>query len=132
MGFSKMAVIDFNDTLYKSYPKFFDDSFWGVECSAGWYNIVFPLCEKLSKLDLPETFRITQVKEKFGELRIYTSVKHPEVDALIREAEKLSTEICEVCGAKDAGTSSIQGYVRTLCNACYKEKHNAAIELVKA
>jgi len=37
----------------------------GIEHGEGWNQLVYDLCEKLSKFDV----RITQQKEKFGQLR---------------------------------------------------------------
>lgn len=122
MSFVGIPVVDFNTKLYSDFPQFFDDTFWGIECSSGWFDIIYPLCEKLATLKLADSFRITQIKEKYGDLRIYVSVSHPEADALISEAEKTSSTTCEVCGAPNAGHSTFHGRVRTLCGACYKAR----------
>jgi len=121
--YSKMNVLDFNSKLYEDFPKFFNDNFWGVECSPGWFNIIYTMCERLSLLEhLPEDFSITQIKEKFGDLRVYTSANTIFINSIISDAEKQSAVVCEICGATPAGHSTINGYLRTLCDTCHKAK----------
>lgn len=69
-------------------------------------------CEKY-KSDHP---RASQVKEKFGGLRFYTNYSLPEMEALIDEAEELSTKTCESCGAP--GILRGKGWVYTACDEC--------------
>jgi hypothetical protein len=64
-----------------------------------------------------ETFRIRQVKEKFGELRFYCDSSVPIQD-LIQQATLKSTSICEECGAAGQFMQNARLWLRTLC-----EKH---------
>jgi len=93
---------------------------FGFECGEGWYLILKNLFEAISKLDLPESFEILQVKEKFGGLRVYTNSSTDEVDALIDKAEEESLITCEVCGAF-AKPSTRGGWVKTICENCLKD-----------
>ena len=63
-----------------------------------------------------ESVKAVQVKEKFGTLRFYTNCSHPEIDALIDFAEKMSGITCEICGNK--GTINDGGWLKVRC-----EKH---------
>jgi len=59
---------------------------------------------------------VSQVKEKYGMLCIYdySLTRHPEVD----EAERLSTETCERCGAPGRECQPNGYWWVTLCEAC--------------
>lgn len=56
---------------------------------------------------------VTQVKEKYGTLRFYTSASTNEQRAYINFAESMSAVTCEVCGNK--GKRSGYGWVATRC-----------------
>ena len=58
--------------------------------------------------------RFTQIKEKFGTLRIYYDNISPEVDNLVSFAEMLSEVTCEVCGSP--GRLNRGGWLRVLCD----------------
>ena len=45
---------------------------WGLECDDGWFGIIERLCRRLEEV-APPGFKFTQVKEKFGGLRIYST-----------------------------------------------------------
>jgi hypothetical protein len=64
----------------------------------------------------PEWTDVTQVKEKFGSLRIYCHTDEASFD-LIEELEKESLVTCEFCG--EAGTTKVYGgWYKTLCPKC--------------
>jgi hypothetical protein len=90
----------------------------------GWLPIIDDLCSKLEKVIEPlsederSCFYATQVKEKFGGLRFYTTFGNDEIYDLIRDAEKKSYITCEVCG--EPGEERDSGWIQTLCDA-----HNA-------
>jgi hypothetical protein len=65
----------------------------------GWFAIVWRLCEDLEPI-VGEGFEVTQVKEKFGELRFY--VRHgwrtEAIEKCIEAAQLEALRTCEVCG----------------------------------
>ena len=117
---------------------------WGIECGDGWYNIIDTLCQSMSNCYTtsirieaadshisndepffvinPPTVIATQVKEKFGTLRFYYSLKYdtkleeldrtgkyPDIkkikdgyyhyiDGMVHYAEMLSARTCEITG----------------------------------
>jgi hypothetical protein len=109
--------------LVKKYPEIFDTRFY-IECGDGWYNLLDFLCKEIQKyLDKEPNpdFKATQVKEKFGTLRFYTTMCDNYMEKLIEKAEHLSSITCENCG--DRGKLSKKGYwLSTLCNKCRKER----------
>lgn len=93
---------------------------FGFECDSGWFTLLYELSEKLESLilkiseDQRHLYYVQQVKEKFGELRFYMFYETDEMLKLIDEAEKKSSEICEVCGQKGSLDSN-RGWYQTLC-----------------
>jgi hypothetical protein len=63
---------------------------------------------------------ITQVKEKWGTLRIYIAGGNDFTDGMIFALEQASAKICEDCGRP--GTQTDQGWIRTLCEECKSAK----------
>lgn len=68
---------------------------------------------------------VTQVKEKFGDLRIYFHTTgtgqggYDRVDGFIDALTSMSQRICEACGAP--GSKRDRSWVLTLCDACDKK-----------
>jgi len=85
----------------------------------GWYQIVKDLIEDLIELGWDK--QVVQVKEKFGGLRFYINEGSREIHDRISEAEKLSHEICEICGKKGEMRTDI-GWYSTLCKEHYEER----------
>jgi hypothetical protein len=85
-------------------------------CGLGWKQIVEDLCSKLDAARLP-ALRVIQVKEKFGNLRIYLQGGNDQVSTLVEEAEALCARTCESCGAP--GTKRQDDRISTLCDYCF-------------
>ena len=96
------------------------------ECDNGWDDILEELCDKIQKLvdSEPERykdFEFTQVKEKFGSLRVYCNYEDDEINKLIDEACAKSERTCEICG--NPGRITYRGtWMKTLCKKCEKER----------
>ncbi len=89
---------------------------WGLEVGDGWHDLLAELLEKLSKLD---GVVLTQVKEKFGLLRVYndsSEESYEQAEKFIDEAESISAKICEKCG--EPGELKGGGWLMTLCDDC--------------
>ena len=112
--------------LCETYPKLFAQRHhpmrqtcmcWGFECGDGWYNLLDSLCSHLQfHIDHngdPQV-EVTQVKEKFGSLRFYTTATNKRQDGIISFAEVLSGSICEECG--NPGTSNDSGWIKVRCD----------------
>lgn len=94
------------------------------ECGRGWW----PLIEKVAaaidsfNADHPETpVEVSQIKQKFGGLRIYHYNAPKDLRQLIDEAVAASWNICEKCGSTTSVTTNLEGYRLTLCLECRKE-----------
>lgn len=116
--------------LVERFPGFFADMYgdpmqtcmaFGCECDEGWYDLLFRLCEDIEKAE-PEEFKLLQVKEKFGGLRVYYHGGNEVVHKLVSAAENESYEICERCGIRENVTSE-GSWIFTLCQECRTKKN---------
>jgi hypothetical protein len=95
------------------------------ECGKGWSPLINKAVEGIQKevSTWPDTqdFYITQIKEKFGGLRIYLSAYNDRLDAIVRAACEEARKTCELCG--EPGVLGEEGrWLQTLCEKCRKEK----------
>ncbi|MFJ5296718.1 hypothetical protein ACIQAL_09360 [Pseudomonas sp. NPDC088368] len=112
--------------LFAKYPELLgyqDDSgvyrprIWGFEHHDGWYTLLDVLCHSIQKRieSCPQPqVSITQVKEKFGELRFYYSGGDEHIAGAVEFAEHLSSRICEECG-QPGSKSQIKSWIITRC-----------------
>lgn len=114
--------------LYQKYPKIFAQRSlpmartamcWGICCGDGWFHLLDVLCEELQRQTdqrgAPQ-LEATQVKEKYGGLRFYTTLASDAQEAMIDMAESLSERMCEECGAPGKRNDQ-KGWVTTRCEA---------------
>lgn len=106
-----------------------------------WNHIIHPLLNKLSyeeykrlsthfqfdveSIPASPIFQVvfTQVKEKFGGLRIYSSGGDEYCKNIISFTESLSYHICEVCGRTDElVTAGGKSWIQTTCPKCSKDE----------
>jgi hypothetical protein len=85
------------DIRYTAMPR-------GFEHEDGWFDLILRLCEDLEPLVAEfeqvtgRQFEVTQVKEKFGGLRIHVSHANDAILQRIETAIQESFHTCEVCG----------------------------------
>ena len=88
------------------------------EIGVGWIPLVetfLKLAEWDAQYNKTPPVQILQVKEKFGELRIYYSGGDKRTDAYVTFAMAMSKQMCEECGAP-AVTSNKKGWIKTVCD----------------
>lgn len=116
------------DDLYEKYKHLFHENFQEIWCDDGWYNIIDCALNLVNQKchDLGKVIQITQIKEKFGGLRIYfrSDNASDEVLAYIRGviymAEFMSMHTCEITG--NVGKLASDGCVmKTLSEEKMKE-----------
>jgi len=95
---------------------------FGFECGDGWFKLIDQLSADITLLDERDGSQTiaVQVKEKYGGLRFYIESGTDAVIEAIDKAEDLSLKTCEYCG--EPGTTRDEGWVYTLCDACWKIK----------
>jgi hypothetical protein len=95
----------------EEYPVLLADSI-GCSASGHWAPYVRTALDSLNRLtDTYPNIRVIQVKEKFGTLRTYTSIKNgtdpvpeevlAEIEATTTQAEKNCANTCVECGSHD-------------------------------
>lgn len=103
----------------------------------GWWKAFgLMLCEdlrvELSKYHYLDKFRITDIKEKYGQLRIYHNGAPIgcEVNDIIGDYSILSENICIRCGRPDSHMTN-EGWIMPECYECYKKKYVARCKYSK-
>jgi hypothetical protein len=96
---------------------------WGFP-GDGWFDLLDRASAKLEALiqALPEQDRprASQVKQKWGGLRLYMTWSTDEMDAVIQEAEAEADRTCERCG--QPGVLRQGGWIVTVCDECDKRR----------
>ena len=72
----------------------------GFECGDGWYELLLGLCAEVERHAAAAGIDpvVVQVKEKFGELRVYVDGGDDAVERLVDQAVGRSHGICACCG----------------------------------
>jgi len=94
---------------------------FGCECSDGWFRLINTACSLIASHQTnqrpqPPDFLFTQIKEKYGTLRMYSDGGDDYTDGVISMAEAMSGHTCELCGAP--GKLGGIGWLTTRCGKC--------------
>jgi hypothetical protein len=107
---------------------------FGFEVGSGWCELLENTFDVLAAIDPNKTIIIDQIKEKFGQLRMYVHTEGNEdqrrynlIYWIIDCAEEQSGHICEECG-EYGSIVSIGTWLYCRCKKCEKslrKKRNA-------
>ncbi len=87
----------------------------GFECGPGWADLLDALFTWLAEIAPRADWHPVQVKEKFASLRFYWTGDLPDLgQQVIKAAEHVSGNVCEVCGAPGA-LEHDSGWMTTRC-----------------
>jgi len=96
---------------------------FGFEVNKGWIPILEEGFQKIAdfinKNEIKD-FRIQQVKEKFGGLRVYCNYYMDPIDDIIDWMEEECAHTCDVCGSPD-GKLRQDMWMAIRCDSCYSE-----------
>ena len=131
------AQIELNKRLIERYP-FLEIKGWNsseandfhstwLDCMPdGWKKTLgIPLCEELReellRVDpsLLNTYRVSQVKEKYGTLRWYDDDYSDQIQDILTKYEDISRFTCVVCGKINVPIFD-DGWISPFCVECYK------------
>jgi hypothetical protein len=128
---------DLTTKLIEQYPEQFKNLKY-LECDDGWYEILSRLCYIVNnRLDYKKRvneplgyFGWSQIKEKFGGLRAYSSGADEYIRGAIEMAESMSYITCEVTGEKgkprkkrkDDNGEPMPAWIKTLCDSEAKKE----------
>lgn len=109
----KYTIIKPDPTLQNNLMAF------GFMCQEGWYPLIEETLDQIQDIVDRDGLdvQITEVKEKYGGLRIYVDGYTDEIGKIIEDAERKSVEICELCG-KDGKQVKFHGWWMTRCQNC--------------
>ena len=94
------------------------------ECGKGWWPLIEIIVAAITSFNAahPDSpVEVSQIKQKFGGLRIYYHNAPEDIKQLINVAIEASWHTCERCGATEGVTTNLEGYRLTLCTECRKE-----------
>ncbi len=108
--------------LSDRYPHLGFDGPFAIECDDGWLGILHAFFADANKsMGAGETFKLLQVREKMGGLRIHYATAEVESDVrraiadACRQASARSFHICEVCGRRGR-LHSFHGLWKVVCS----------------
>ena len=124
---------DLQQKFYDRWPKWFEGRHlsiqeslmpFGFDHGDGWFELEWRLCEDLEKLlgEHLDSYRLVQIKEKFGTLRWYDNGNYPDhlysaIQDRVYDAELESSRVCELCG-KPGRLNTDRAWWQTLCEEC--------------
>jgi hypothetical protein len=126
---------ELEEKLIKEFPKLFKGSsmnpqqclmVFGCECDDGWFDLIWDTCKKIRdeaiKANIEDHVWFSQIKEKYGALRMSVFSGSEEIWDILFEAENESMKICEVCGDTKESHCVDYGWMKTLCHSCFVAK----------
>lgn len=103
----------------------------GYYIPRGWRNLFLKCCEELRealvKINKLQEFKINQLKEKYGSMRIYTNISDPMIDNIINRYEIISQFTCCECGK--IATVETTGWICPYCDDCIQNVKDKFREL---
>lgn len=123
-----------NEPTYKTEEENIKHNYYTEWDGYGWEKLWKKYLEKLFYLydnkwseEVKKRFRFTEIKEKYGTLRIYTSLTDTE-ESLEMKAEMLSAWTCERCGKEPRDSRGRRliwrssGWIGNYCKECFKKE----------
>lgn len=96
----------------------------GLYIPKGWRDLFLKCCEELRdeliKINKLDEFKINQLKEKYGSMRIYTNISDPTINDIINRYEIISQFTCCKCGK--IATVETTGWICPYCDECVTDE----------
>ena len=108
---------------------------WWDDIPEGWAKAFgIQMCDELLEIlkegNCLNDYRIVQIKEKYGSLRIYDNGTPLEIRdkyyTWLQKYEDLSEKICIMCG--EPATHETRGWTNYVCESCYNEIESKKIK----
>ena len=121
-----------HDTLWLKYERLFAESGksgirhpieFGIEVGPGWLPLLDGVLGRIADevarlpLELQRSFRISQIKEKFSELRIYYAPSSVRIAELVFEGALYASRTCSECGGFGS-LYRVGSYLSIRCGKC--------------
>ncbi|PPQ34943.1 hypothetical protein SAMN06265338_1336 [Rhodoblastus acidophilus] len=109
----------------KRHPQWFAELRYDIEAGhTGWDELIDAALMTVEDVKPENSFRIVQIKEKFGLLTIHTfhdegmpDEVSDQISAIFARARQQSAHICEICSAP-ARVGADQGCMSVRCASC--------------
>lgn len=108
---------------------------WWDDIPEGWAKAFgIQMCDELLEIlkegNCLNDYRIVQIKEKYGSLRIYDNGTPLEIRdkyyTWLQKYEDLSEKTCIMCG--EPATHKTRGWINYVCESCYNEIESKRIK----
>jgi hypothetical protein len=135
---NEQMIIEQNKKLVKRYPFLLPRNVWndelpedydysyinGIgELPPGWEKLFLQMCEDIRQPLINagqlETFRFTQIKEKYNRMECYNNGSTEEVLDIIGKYTMMARLVCTNCGKP--ATYETYGYIASYCDDCFKD-----------
>ena len=98
---------------------------YGIECDDGWYKLLdttFKTINNHLESNSLNDFKIVQIKEKLGKLRMWCLNSDTYITGVLSLAHNMSENTCELCGSiENVHLHCIGALNKTLCKYCKHE-----------
>ena len=99
----------------------------------GWFRLFLLYCKHIKKYLVAENiidkFHFTQIKEKYGTMRLYNNLTTDNISYLTILYEEFSKYVCENCG--EFATHQTTGWISSFCDNCVNT-HETNAEKIKS
>lgn len=111
------AELPSHEKLTARFGQQLADLSFGFECLEGWNGRLYVMFEAVEKAQsegrVPRDFRWRQIKEKFGQIRMYHPPSYPDFMQLADCIDHASATTCEICG--QPGQLFTKGWYKVRC-----------------
>ncbi len=102
--------LELTEKLYSAFPRLYrghhkppseSSMCWGFQCGDGWYQVLYNLSQELSDYQAAHPdldIEATQVKSKFGILRVHLNYRDVTIEQMIEHAQHQASVTCELSG----------------------------------
>lgn len=119
----KVEWEDYLNNTYTFQKSYYNGEQISYECGDGWFQLLKDMFEEIKEqMDKHniEVLYISQIKEKFGGLRVYADFPNKEIEDIAEKYENKSLTVCEYCGLP-SHLRIFRGWVYNMCDPCYNK-----------
>jgi hypothetical protein len=119
---------ELEEKIYKEFD-FYRGWFTGYEnhiplqVGDGWFDLIYEMSNKIKATNPTENFRILELKEKLGTIRVNAGCSTNEIEDIIDFTVSQSKKTCEECG-KPGSMRCINSWYMVRCDECCEEVLN--------
>jgi len=117
-----MDTLLYTAQLRLQFSTIFSQRF-SISIDHGWQKLIKQMLEEIMLQPDHNLIQITQIKQKFGALRVYfDGVASDIIKQIIKRTEEKASHTCEFCGCNTARLAWIGRWQMVCCESCEVEK----------